>query len=177
VLGRAADLLAGTQAEAPLGQLCALWEAARASAALREVVRLDLGEIRGLAYYTGAIFHVVAEGPGEPIASGGRYDGLLGRFGVPMPAVGFALHLDAVARARDAAGIEEPPLPRILVAVAGERGVELAAQIRATGVAAVAHAPDADPEAYAAAWGFSHIAREREGAIAIQELAQRPGLS
>ena len=49
-----------------------------------------LGEVRGFAYYTGAIFHLLAEGPGEPIGSGGRYDDL-GWFGAPMPAAGFAL--------------------------------------------------------------------------------------
>lgn len=173
VLDRASALLAGTAAEAALAELRALWEAARARPALREVVRLDLGEIRGLEYYTGAIFHVLAEGPGEPIASGGRYDDLLGRFGSPMPAVGFALHLDAVARAREAAGVVEPRPPRVAVAIAGERGEAAAAALRAAGVAAVVHvegegAERAEIERWARAWGFSHVAREGpEGAARL----------
>lgn len=169
VLARATDLLAGTAAEAPLAELAALWEAARRSPELREVVRLDLGEIRGLAYYTGAIFHVLAEGPGEPIASGGRYDDLLGRFGAPMPAVGFALQLDAVGRAREAAGLLAPAPPRVVVAVAGPRGDAVAGALRAAGVSAVVLAPDADadPERHGRAWGCSHVARERAGAITV----------
>jgi ATP phosphoribosyltransferase regulatory subunit len=63
LFARAGRLLRGTAAEGPLGELRALWEAARAMPELRDLMRVDLGEIRGLAYYTGAIFHVLAEGP------------------------------------------------------------------------------------------------------------------
>ncbi len=54
----------------------------------------DLGLSRGLGYYSGAVFEVYAPALGEPLGGGGRYDGLLGRFGRPLPAVGFALGID-----------------------------------------------------------------------------------
>jgi ATP phosphoribosyltransferase regulatory subunit len=54
----------------------------------------DLGLARGLGYYTGAIFEVYDPALGMPLGGGGRYDDLLGRFGRPLPAVGFALHVD-----------------------------------------------------------------------------------
>ncbi|MCC6557535.1 MAG: ATP phosphoribosyltransferase regulatory subunit [Polyangiaceae bacterium] len=167
VFARAARLMAATAAAGPLEELRALWDAARATPELTGVLRVDVGEIRGLAYYTGAIFHVLAEGPGEPIASGGRYDDLLGRFGVPMPAVGFALHLDAVARAREVAGIEEGAAPRAVVAVAGARGEEIAGALRGAGIPAVLRAPEDDPAGYADAWDFSHIVMEREAGIVV----------
>ena len=85
-----------------------------AASGLESVLRVDLGEVRGFAYYTGAIFHLLAEGPGEPIGSGGRYDDLLARFGAPMPAAGFALDLDNLAWALRIHGREEELEPRLV---------------------------------------------------------------
>lgn len=57
-------------------------------------VIFDLGLVRGIGYYTGAVFEVYDPALGAPIGGGGRYDELLGRFGRPLPAVGFALGVD-----------------------------------------------------------------------------------
>jgi ATP phosphoribosyltransferase regulatory subunit len=57
----------------------------------------DLGEVRGLDYYTGIHFEVYVAGAGRAAGAGGRYDELMGRFGRPMPAVGVSLDLDAIA--------------------------------------------------------------------------------
>jgi ATP phosphoribosyltransferase regulatory subunit len=57
-------------------------------------VIFDLGLVRDLGYYTGAVFEVYDPALGEPLGGGGRYDDLLGRFGRPLPAVGFALGVD-----------------------------------------------------------------------------------
>ncbi|MFZ0975776.1 MAG: ATP phosphoribosyltransferase regulatory subunit [Solirubrobacteraceae bacterium] len=54
----------------------------------------DLGLIRSLGYYTGAIFQVYDPAYGVPIGIGGRYDELIGQFGRPLPAVGFALNVE-----------------------------------------------------------------------------------
>ena len=64
--------------------------------AARERVILDLGLARGLGYYTGAVFDVYDPALGTPLGGGGRYDELLGRFGRPLPAVGFALDVERV---------------------------------------------------------------------------------
>ncbi|MDX6691621.1 MAG: phosphoribosyltransferase regulatory subunit [Solirubrobacteraceae bacterium] len=71
-------------------------------------VIFDLGLVRDLGYYTGAVFDVYDPALGEPIGGGGRYDELLGRFGRPLPAVGFALGIDKLHIAL--AGEEEAPL-------------------------------------------------------------------
>jgi len=57
-------------------------------------VIFDLGLARGLGYYSGAVFDVYDPALGAPLGGGGRYDDLLGRFGRPLPAVGFALGVD-----------------------------------------------------------------------------------
>jgi ATP phosphoribosyltransferase regulatory subunit len=57
-------------------------------------VIFDLGLVRNIGYYTGAVFEVYDPALGAPIGGGGRYDDLLGRFGRALPAVGFALGVD-----------------------------------------------------------------------------------
>lgn len=57
-------------------------------------VIFDLGLIRSIGYYTGAVFEVYDPALGAPIGGGGRYDELLGRFGRSLPAVGFALSVE-----------------------------------------------------------------------------------
>jgi ATP phosphoribosyltransferase regulatory subunit len=59
-----------------------------------ERVIFDLGLVRSLGYYTGAVFQVYDPAYGVPIGSGGRYDELLAGFGRPLPAVGFALNVE-----------------------------------------------------------------------------------
>jgi len=64
-----------------------------------ERVIFDLGLIRNIGYYTGAVFEVYDPALGAPIGGGGRYDELLGRFGRSLPAVGFALDVDQLHQA------------------------------------------------------------------------------
>jgi ATP phosphoribosyltransferase regulatory subunit len=71
-------------------------------------VQLDLGLLRDLGYYTGAIVEIYDPALGHILGGGGRYDELLGRFGRPLPAVGFGLYLERVHLAQ----IEEERLAR-----------------------------------------------------------------
>ena len=73
-----------------------------------ERVGIDLGEVRGFDYYTGTRFVVYAEGAGAQVASGGRYDRLIERYGRAARATGFALDVDEVAALLRARGIEAP---------------------------------------------------------------------
>lgn len=59
-----------------------------------EAVILDLGLIGRYNYYTGAVYEAYSPDLGFTIASGGRYDKLLQRFGEPLPATGFAISLE-----------------------------------------------------------------------------------
>jgi len=62
----------------------------------------DLGEVRGLDYYTGIHFELFVSGAGRAAGAGGRYDGLMARFGQDRPAVGVALDLDTIVDAASA---------------------------------------------------------------------------
>ena len=54
----------------------------------------DLGRFPRMGYYSGVVFEVYDPRLGEPIASGGYYADLLGRFGMPVGGVGFAIDVD-----------------------------------------------------------------------------------
>jgi ATP phosphoribosyltransferase regulatory subunit len=75
-------------------------------------VRLDMGEVRGMDYYTGVTFRGVAPGLGWPIVGGGRYNDLLGSFGQSLPASGFGLGIEPALLAQARQG----PVPRFQAA-------------------------------------------------------------
>src|SRR4051794_28179826 len=152
---RAERLLVGTAAEAALRELREIWLAVDA-AQLAPKLLVDLSETRNFAYYTGLMFQIHADGPGSPIGAGGRYDSLLGRFGAPRAAAGFALSLDHLAWALESIGREESNELRLLTVGASDA---LLAGLRNLGVpcAPSQAAVGAESLAYARAWRFSHV--------------------
>lgn len=68
---------------------------------LDKYVSIDLGMVRSLNYYTGIIFRGFTYGVGFPILSGGRYDNLVGSFGMKSPATGFSLGINLIMMALD----------------------------------------------------------------------------
>jgi ATP phosphoribosyltransferase regulatory subunit len=56
-------------------------------------LRLDLGDLRGLAFYTGPTLRLWAPGAQRELAAGGRYDGLYPEMGRPWYAAGFCVRL------------------------------------------------------------------------------------
>lgn len=59
--------------------------------------KINLGVVRDFEYYTGITFEGYVEGLGLPVLGGGRYDELLERFGMSLPATGFAIGIERVA--------------------------------------------------------------------------------
>jgi len=66
------------------------------SLGLERFLTLDLGEVRGLDYYTGMVFKIYSSSGGFELGGGGRYDDLLAKFGWNLPSVGFSFTLDHV---------------------------------------------------------------------------------
>ncbi|MEH6357733.1 MAG: ATP phosphoribosyltransferase regulatory subunit [Pseudomonadales bacterium] len=59
----------------------------------------DLSELRGYQYHTGIVFSAYAQGHGQAIAKGGRYDDIGQVFGRARPATGFSTDLKALIEA------------------------------------------------------------------------------
>ncbi len=98
VLERAATL-GGDRFGAALGRLAAT----NAELLRRELghrVQLDLGMLRDLGYYSGTTIEVYDPTVGEIIGGGGRYDGLMGKFGLDLPAAGFTLYVERIHEAQ-----------------------------------------------------------------------------
>ena len=55
---------------------------------------IDLGILRDFDYYTGLIFEAYSSNINSILGSGGRYDKLIRKFGLDVPATGFALDID-----------------------------------------------------------------------------------
>ena len=90
VLDRAAGAVAGPLEG--LGELHSLLE----ERGVADRVIFDLGLVRELGYYTGAVFEVYDPAVGFALGGGGRYDELIGRFGRTLPACGMALDVQRV---------------------------------------------------------------------------------
>lgn len=73
-----------------------------------QYVAFDLGMVSKYSYYTGLIFHAYTYGTGEAVASGGRYDHLVGQFGKEAPAIGLAILVDSLMMALFRQGIVLP---------------------------------------------------------------------
>ena len=119
ILERAADEAAAATGESAgreavagaLDGLRALHERLEAKGVADRVI-FDLGLVRELGYYTGAVFEVYDPAVGFTLGGGGRYDDLIGRFGRDLPACGMALDVQRVhlaQAAEEALAAEEPP--------------------------------------------------------------------
>jgi ATP phosphoribosyltransferase regulatory subunit len=97
-------------------------------------VNLDLGAVRDFDYYTGIIFEVFSPGLGAPLAAGGRYDGLLERFGQARAATGVVVFLDRVQSVLNvSSGIAKPDLVLVGFEAEAAAAVRLAASLRQAG--------------------------------------------
>jgi len=131
ILERAARVLAGVpEASRALDEVAALAEG------LGErhrglAVYIDLAELRGYHYHTGVVFAAYAQGLGEALARGGRYDNVGAVYGRARPATGFATDLRVLASQVPAGRADTSP---IAAPALGDAGLIAAIRdLRATG--------------------------------------------
>lgn len=87
-------------------------------------ITVDLGLVNETDYYTGLIIKGYLQGYGDEVLSGGRYDKLISEFGYDVPAIGFAVNINAVAKLIEKSGII-PAMPKIDAIVYAEEGFEI----------------------------------------------------
>jgi ATP phosphoribosyltransferase regulatory subunit len=140
------DTPGGTHALAALTSLATVVQRLGALG-LDERVSVDLGEVRGFDYYTGVRFQGFAPGVGEALLSGGRYDGLVARYGRPARAAGFAVDVERVADAlRESGAARSPSADGVYLAGAPSRRSALAAALRASGVRVIEELDEPPPD-------------------------------
>lgn len=89
-------------------------------------ITVDLGVVNKTDYYTGIIIKGYLSGHGREVLSGGRYDKLISEFGYDIPAVGFAINVDAVAKVLTKNGMRAKVKPADIIVYA-ETGFEVKA--------------------------------------------------
>lgn len=115
VADRAASWLASIEgnlaAPAELANIFAATEARHGERRLR----FDPTLVRGMGYYTGAIFEIEHPESGSSIGGGGRYDGMVGRWlGTDVPAVGISIGFERAVDLLEA-DLEADPKALVLV--------------------------------------------------------------
>lgn len=76
-----------------------------------ERIRIDLGFIRDLGYYSGPIFNAYSSVTASLLGGGGRYDGLLAKVGMEGEASGFALNIKELAEHC----VDGSPAPKMMI--------------------------------------------------------------
>lgn len=134
VLARARDEFRfNERAQLALARLTEIWNLLNTLNVSGDMI-LDLGMVRGMAYYTGMVFEGFARGIGFPILSGGRYDHLLAHFGNALPACGFAIGVERLLAALTWQGDETISLaPEIIAQMGSAEVAQRVAETRARG--------------------------------------------
>ncbi len=146
--GARADVLvrlAQVAGEGAIEELRAMDAALTALGVDDRAASIDPTIVRGLEYYTGAVFEAQLTGVGGfgSVGGGGRYDGLVSRFrGEPVPATGFSIGVSRLAAALNAQEGGQGDGPVVVLVMDQARAAEslaMAAELRAGGVRAEAY--------------------------------------
>lgn len=103
VFDRAATI-GGDRFGSALGRLRSTSAALRGRSIGHEVL-IDIGMLRDIGYYSGSTIEVYDPTVGDIVGGGGRYDDLMGKFGVNLPAAGFTLYIERIHKAQIQQGV------------------------------------------------------------------------
>lgn len=125
VFDEAASLCSDPASAKPIAYLHQLYQSLSLTGLGQRMI-VDLGLVQRNDYYTNIVFSAYVQEFGDAVLLGGRYDTLLDYFGLPMPAVGFAVNVDALAKIMLRRG-QIPAEPQTDILVHGDGGFEMKA--------------------------------------------------
>ncbi|MBN8607256.1 MAG: histidine--tRNA ligase [Caulobacterales bacterium] len=145
--GEVLERLAKIAGEAAIAELREIDAALSALGVDDAGAAIDPTIVRGLEYYTGAVFEAQLIGAGGAsfgsVGGGGRYDDLVSRFrGERIPATGFSIGVSRLAAALQAQQAAEADGPVVVLVMDQARVADalgMAAELRAAGVRAEAY--------------------------------------
>lgn len=126
VFEKAEELIPDENVIALLDELREIYRSASELCGGEGNITVDLGLVNKTDYYTGLIIKGYLQGHGEEVISGGRYDRLISEFGYDIPAIGFAVNVNAISKVIEKNGVL-PAVPRADAIVFAEEGCEVAA--------------------------------------------------
>ena len=153
-LDRIANVIGGSpEGDEGLAELARIDQALKSLGVGPDQASFDPSVVRGLEYYTGAVFEAelllrTTDDKGEPVrlgsvGGGGRYDDLVARFtGQPVPATGFSFGVSRLASALRATGrsqAAEARGPVVVIAFSQDdmgAYLQVVSELRAAGIAA-----------------------------------------
>jgi ATP phosphoribosyltransferase regulatory subunit len=137
-----------------------------------EAVLLDLGVLRDWGYYSGLVVEAYSGQASTPVAFGGRYAGVFGRFGRPRSAVGFAVALNPLSRALASANPATAPALGVVLVGGLDTERAAAAALRRAGIVVIA-LPQGDDraDAVAEADGWRFVSSRYKDGFAVRDRA------
>lgn len=123
VFDQAAPLCADAASAQTMAYLHQLYRSL-SSTGLGHRMIVDLGLVQRNDYYTNIVFSAYVQEFGDAVLLGGRYDTLLEYFDLPMPAIGFAINVDALAKIMLKRG-KIPAEAPVDIFVHGDKGSEV----------------------------------------------------
>ncbi|HYF84035.1 MAG TPA: ATP phosphoribosyltransferase regulatory subunit [Clostridia bacterium] len=123
---------------------------------------IDVGMTGNMKYYTGLIFKAYAQGTGDVVISGGRYDDLLGKLGLNTTAAGFAIYVDSMIEAAAVENMKQQREHKILAIFSDNSFIEAlrySESRRKDGITVnLINCLDiSDPEQYCRQYGYDEI--------------------
>lgn len=134
MLETAKELVSSSDALRALQEVQEVWNVLE-SYGVSTYMNIDLNVVLHIDYYTGVVFESYGKELGFPLASGGRYDELVPKFGRQASATGFGIRMDRLLEALN--HIDRPlNQERTLILFSKERqkeAVDEAKQLRESG--------------------------------------------